>query len=221
MHLFRCFLLILLAIGFELTFAQNINIQPKYGLLPKNDAQKTADAEFISSIDDYYKGNRKQGAEDIAARGWELLRKNNITDAMRRFNQAWLLDNSNGKALWGMAVVQVMTGKIAESLKLFYEAERSIGDDIDFSVDYAKTIGVAGAQTKNAAILQEAFVRFERLYQKAPQHTLNLQNWAITLFHVGNYPEAWKKLKLAEETPRHAELDPSFSAALQNKMPRP
>jgi len=47
---------------------------------------------------------------------------------------------------------------------------------------------------------------------------LNLQNWARTLFHVGNYAEAVKKLKLAESTPQRAELDPAFIAALQSKI---
>ena len=50
---------------------------------------------------------------------------------------------------------------------------------------------------------------------------MNLQNWVVTLYYVGNYAEAWKKVKLAEATPRRAELDPGFIAALQAKMPRP
>ena len=62
-------------------------------------------------------------------------------------------------------------------MKLFSEAEGFIGSDIDFSVDYAKALGIAGAQAKNETLLKDAFARFARLYEKAPQHTLNLQNW--------------------------------------------
>jgi tetratricopeptide (TPR) repeat protein len=120
-----------------------------------------------------------------------------------------------------MAAIQASSGKIDESLKLFAEAHRIVGDDVDFPVDYSKAIGVAGAQTKNDALLKNAFNRFERLYEKAPQNNVNLQNWAITLFYVGNYAEAWKKINLAEATPRNAELDPKFLVALQSKMPRP
>jgi tetratricopeptide (TPR) repeat protein len=213
--------LILTASAFNIAYAQDISLLPKYGSLPKNETQKLSDVKFIASIDEYYKGNRKKAADEVSARGWQSLRQGNVTDAIRRFNQAWLLDNSNGSALWGMAAIQANTGKATDSLKLFEEAERSIGNDIDFFVDYAKAIGVAGAQTKNDALLQDAFARFARAYEKAPQHTLNLQNWAITLFYVGNYAEAWKKIKLAEATPRHAELDSNFIAALQGKMPRP
>lgn len=213
--------LILAASACGIAYAQDISLLPKYGSLPKNEAQKLSDEKFIAGVDEYYKGNRKKAAEEISERGWQSLRQGKVTDAIRRFNQAWLLDNSNGSALWGMATIQANTGKATDSLKLFEEAERSIGNEIDFSVDYGKAIGVAGAQTKNDALLQNAFARFARAYDKAPQHTLNLQNWAITLFYAGNYAEAWKKIQLAEATPRRVELDSNFIAALQSKMPRP
>lgn len=201
--------------------AQDINLQPKYGALPKNDSQKAADAKFIESIDTYYKGDRKKASKDVSMRGWQFLRQGNSLEAMKRFNLAWLLNNANGNAIWGMAAIQANSGRIEESLKLFSEAEGFIVNDIDFSVDYAKTLGIAGAQAKNETLLKDAFARFARLYEKAPQHTLNLQNWAITSFYIGNYAEAWKAIKLAEATSRRAELDPGFLAALQSKMHRP
>ena len=120
-------------------FPQEINLQPKYGLLPKNEAQKTADAAFLAGIDSRYQGNRKKAAEDLSARGWQSLRRNAAPDAMRRFNQAWLADASNGSALWGMAVVQAGSGRFQESLELFAEAERVIGGDIDFAADHEGT----------------------------------------------------------------------------------
>jgi len=70
-------------------------------------------------------------------------------------------------------------------------------------------------------MLKDAFDRFEHIYQQAPQNTLNLQNWAMTLFAKGRYSEAWAKVKLAEATPNKGNLDPRFVAALQARMPRP
>jgi tetratricopeptide (TPR) repeat protein len=226
MLIFRTILLALLlsvALVPQVVFAQDIdiNLQPKYGSLPKNDALKKADANFLAAIDKQYKGDRKKAAEDFALRGWQFLHEGNYLDAMRRFNQAWLLDSSNGHALWGMAAFETMIGEFDASLKLFAEAERSILDDINFSVDYAKSMGLAGAQTKNEALLKDAFARFARIYENTPQNTLNLENWGTTLFLVGDYAEAWKKVKLVEAIPGHADLDPRFLKALQSKMPRP
>ncbi|RQW84452.1 MAG: hypothetical protein EHM79_13830 [Geobacter sp.] len=116
-----------------------------------------------------------------------------------------------------MAAIQAGSGKLNESLRLFAEAESLVGGDIDLTADYA--LGIIGAQNRNNALLNDAFAWFARVHEMAPQNTLYLQNFAITLFYAGNYAEAWKKL--AEATPRCAEIDQNFVAELQSKMPRP
>jgi hypothetical protein len=45
--------------------AQDMNLQPKYGWLSKNDAQKAADAKFIAIIDVHYKGARGRLAAEV------------------------------------------------------------------------------------------------------------------------------------------------------------
>jgi tetratricopeptide (TPR) repeat protein len=209
-------------LGLQSAQAQtDVNLLPKYGAVPKTQAQKAADREFIAGMDKQFKGDRKKAAQEAATRGWQSLRRGNPQEAMRRFNQAWLLDNANGSALWGMAAVQGGTGKGADALKLLQEAEKSLAGDLDFAVDHARALGMAGIQLKDEAMVRQALDRFARIHEQAPQHTLNLQNWAITLFGVGQFALAWSRIELAEATPRRAELDPRFIAALQQKMPRP
>jgi len=189
--------------------------------LPKEEWQKAADANFISSVDKEYHGDRKKASTDYATRGWEYLTQQNFEDAMHRFNQAWLLNNKNGIALWGMAAIESSLGKFDESLKLFAEADKLVGNQINFSVDFAKALGKAGVALGDDALLKYAFDRFEHIYRQAPQNSLNLQNWAMTLFDTGRYSEAWAKVELAEATPNKGNLDPRFLANLEAKMPRP
>ncbi len=202
-------------------FAQNNNLLPKYGSVQKNEEQIAADNALFAAIDKQYKGDRKKAAEDAAMRGWQFFRWGDTETAMRRFNQAWLLDNKNGMALWGMAAVSGKAGKMDESLKLFSEAEQYEGNDIDFAVDHARAIGFTAVATRNEPLVKDAFNRYEQLYKRAPQHILNLQNWAIVLYSKGNYAGAWEKIKLAESAPRASELDKNFIFELQKKMPRP
>ncbi len=197
------------------------NLLPKYGSLPKTDWQKEADEKFISGMKKDYRGDLKKASDDMAARGWQHLRAGDSADAMRRFNQSWLLNNNNGYALWGMAAIEADAGKFDESLKLFAEAEKFVGGEVNFSVDYANAVATAGVKRRNQTLLDDAFNRFERIYQMAPQNTRNLKNWAVTLFSLGRYSEAWAKVKLAEATPNKAALDPQFLEALQARMPRP
>lgn len=205
----------------SLAWAQDPSLLPKYGSLPKPEWQKQADAAFISGMDKDYHGDRKKASSDMAARGWQFLAQGEPETAMRRFNQAWLLDHDDGIALWGMAAIEADWGKFDESLKLFAEAEKFSGEQINFSVDYAAAVGRAGVKEKNDVLLKEAFDRFEAVYEKAPQNTRNLQNWAMTLFGIGKYSEAWEKVKLAEAAPNKPQLNPAFLADLQARMPRP
>lgn len=200
---------------------QDQNLLPKYGSLPKSEALKRADATFVASMDQIYHGDLSKASADAAARGWQYMSQRNPEDAMRRFNQAWLLNHNNGIAIWGMAAVEGSFGHFDESLKLFSEADNLVVDNINFSVDYARSLGMAGAERKDDKLLKIAYNRFEHNYEKAPDNVLNLQNWAITLFAVGRYSEAWQKVKLAEATPSGGHLDPNFLAALQSHLPRP
>ena len=82
-------------------------------------------------------------------------------------------------------------------------------------------LAMVGTQEKDDARLKEAFEHFEGVYKEAPQNVRNLQNWAIALFALGRYAEAWDKVKLAEASPDKGQLDPKFVEALQAKMPQP
>jgi tetratricopeptide (TPR) repeat protein len=207
--------------GANLGHADDRNLLPKYGNLPKADWQKSADDAYIKATDSEYHGDRKKASTDTAMRGWQLLAGGDFEGAMRRFNQAWLLNNKNGIALWGMAAVETEWGKLDESLKLFAEAEKFVGNEINFLVDYSRAVGMTGVKRKDDALIKDAYGRFESIYQKAPQNGRNLKNWAMTLFAEGKYPEAWAKVKLAESTTDKGHFDPNFLADLQAPMPRP
>jgi len=201
--------------------SENINLLPKYGLHPKTPAQKRADDKFLKTMDDSFNGDREKAAEAGASIGWKYLRKGEPKTAIRRFNQAWMLDQSNGSAIWGMAAYMGSKGKYVQSFELFEEAKKYMVDDVNFLVDYARTVGFAGIELKNDRYIQRALSSFETLYEREPRHTLNIQNWAIVLYYMGNYSEAWKKIELAEKTPRNKEIDQNFVKKLEMKMSRP
>ena len=220
-HLILCTLLVACAAPPPET-PQDINLLPKYGLTPKNAEQRAVDDKFIASIDQEYHGDRKKAAKEMAERGWYLLRQGDSATAMKRFNQAWLLDAENGSALWGMAALRGQASMFAESLQLFGEAEQFVGDDdMDFMADYAKVIAFAGLQEKDDGLVKNALARFAFIHDRAPNHTMNLQNWAITLYFLGDYQAAWEKIGLAMATPGQAELNRAFIDKLQRKMPHP
>jgi tetratricopeptide (TPR) repeat protein len=218
----KCLLVSSFALGgVNIALAQNINLLPKFGNEEKTSEQKALDAQFLKGLDDSYKGDRKKASIEIAQGGWQFVSEGQLDNAMVRFNQAWLADNKNGLSIWGMGVVLATSGQFERCLPYFAEADGLIGSDIGFAVDYAKVLGIAGAELKNVAHTNNALARFAKIYGQQPDNTSNLQNWSITLFYNDKFKDAWDKLKLAEATPGKAEIDPNFVAALQAKMPRP
>ena len=79
-----------------------INERPMYGHLTKTAAQKRADKKYIKYMT---KGGRSRTvAADMPAKaGWDFYYKGDRSTAIKRFNQAWLLDPENQLALWGFA----------------------------------------------------------------------------------------------------------------------
>ena len=214
-------LALLFLLGTTLSAQIDRNLLPKYGLLPKEDRQKQADAVFISGMDEEYHGDRRKAASEMALRCWQYLQSGNQDGAMRRFNQAWLLDSKSGVALWGMAAIEADAGKLEDSLKLFKEAEARTGDNLNFQLDYARVVGIAGLASKDDRLIKDACKRFQRVYEREPQNVRNLQNWAKTLYGAGNYTDAWSKVQLAEATPDRNQLDSTFLADLEGRMARP
>ena len=203
------------------TFAQTPELQPKYGRASGDSVLGADDQKFLAEMDTRFKGDRNKASAEWAARGWSTLRQGKADEAMQRFNQSWLLQNNNGNALWGMGQIEANRGKATESLALFGEANRMIGFDLDFAIDYARAQSLAGVKLGDKKLMDEAFKRFAQLHTRAPKNTLNLQNWAIALYYTGQYAAAWDKVKAAQATPRGAEVDKKFVADLQRKMPRP
>jgi tetratricopeptide (TPR) repeat protein len=214
-------LLLLTAFLCFFAMAQTPEPQPKYGRTSGDSALSADDQKLLTDTDKRFPGERNKASAEFASRGWAVLRQAKSDEAMQRFNQAWLLQNNNGNALWGMGQIEANRGNAAESLKLFGEANRMIGFELDFAVDYARALSLAGVKLSDKKLLDEAYKRFAQLQARAPKNTLNLQNWAIALFYTGQYAAAWDKVKAAQATPRGAEVDKQFVADLQRKMPRP
>jgi Tfp pilus assembly protein PilF len=86
----------------------NIRLLPKYGYAIKTDDQKKADQEFIAAALKQDTTNRK-ASNHLIRLGFQYL-YTDITKAMYRFNQAWLLDSTNSDIYWGYGGVYMALG---------------------------------------------------------------------------------------------------------------
>src|SRR5882724_2165625 len=84
--------------------AASLNEQPMFGNQPKTPEMLAADAQFIAATEKYGY-THAQGSDKSVELGWRYFSKHDIPTAMKRFNQAWLLDPDNGDAFHGFAVL--------------------------------------------------------------------------------------------------------------------
>lgn len=115
-----------------------INQLPMYGGRAKTDEMKSADADFIASMEK--RGlSRAEGARQMLGRGWAAWSRKDMTTAMARFNQAWLLDPENGNVYHGFALITAeRDGTTSEVERFFRLATSRPKVDAEAFVDYGK-----------------------------------------------------------------------------------
>lgn len=96
-----------------------VNELPMFGGYEKTAWQKAADEKFMEIVLPGFQSDHNAAAEHFARTGWNFYYQNNNALAIKRFNQAWLLDPDNQHALWGFAVISRERGKTDASLRFY------------------------------------------------------------------------------------------------------
>jgi hypothetical protein len=102
-----------------------VNELPMFGGYEKTAWQNTADEQFMEIVLPGFQGDRAAAAESFARTGWNSYYQDDRTSAIKRFNQAWLLDPDNQHALWGFAVISRERGKTDAALRFYRMALES------------------------------------------------------------------------------------------------
>ncbi len=125
-----------------------INHLPMYGLLKEHTAaHKLADLQFIQKTKEI--GSLEEGSRHAAKRGGEAFRKGDLETAIKRFNQAWLLDKGNGDAYWGFAVIVWERDKDFDCARLFFEkAAEILPEDPNLWCDFGRFYMINGQMDK-------------------------------------------------------------------------
>lgn len=100
---------------------QGINLKPMYGGVKKCKEQIDADNDFLKEVDSQF-NDRKLASQKYAEYGWSYFYENNLETAMKRFNQAWMLDSMNYQTYWGFGNIIGTNKQYKESEQYFKKA---------------------------------------------------------------------------------------------------
>lgn len=97
-----------------------INELPMYGGIKRTPAEIESDNKLIETVT---KNQTRQEASREAARlGWEYYHESDLKTAMKRFNQAWLLDPENPYAYWGFGLILAEKAQKKASVEMIDQA---------------------------------------------------------------------------------------------------
>lgn len=116
---------IFLAVVLLLTSAASVAAEeiPMWAGVKKTQQMAAADNKLIAEAEKH--GGRKAAAARANDLGWAAIAKGDPNMAVRRFNQAWLLDPDNPNVYWGFAVATGEQGKpLSVVFEYFGRAER-------------------------------------------------------------------------------------------------
>ncbi len=97
------------------------NTVPMYEGIEKTADQKEADEKFIETIVQQA-GSREAAAKGIVQNAWVYFNNGQIKDAMKRFNQAWMLDPKNPDAYSGFGSTLGQSGDYDKAITMYQKA---------------------------------------------------------------------------------------------------
>ena len=196
--------------------------------IEKTDAQRAADTKFIQDVGANF-GSRNKGAIEIAAAGWRERKNGKLDNAMRRFNQSWLLDPNYYQSYWGFGVISLAKKNPSEATRHFEKALELIDEPTEkhrLLVDAARPYVWRGHVAKSTSLVES-----ERLLNKSISlidEALKLDPKYESAYHLGaqayrslgNYKEAWGMVKQARVVADY-NFNPKFLEELSKEMPEP
>lgn len=147
------FLQILLLIFVTTGVAQNENylkwvtlanedpsLQPEYGNIQKDEEQKEADKKFVHELLGEYNGDKKLAGDKMIELGFQYLyQKRDLVTAMRRFNQAFLVNPKNADLYYGFGTVYFNLGAMDEARKQYDTGLEIEPKHFEILTDYGTT----------------------------------------------------------------------------------
>jgi tetratricopeptide (TPR) repeat protein len=210
------------------TAPPDLSLIPMYGYpeIEKPELLKKVDDDFIKSVVGPNE-SREEVSKQFAGEGWQYYREGDLSNAMRRFNQAWLLDPNNYLPYWGFGILLFAQRKSSEAIPHLEKALSLLDNEgakppllSDTARAYSSQATRTGDKAKADVLFRKANSMLSEATTLDPKFGKAYRDWAISLFLEGNYKKAWEMVKISRGLPGQ-ELSPTFVKELSSKMPEP
>jgi len=174
------------------------NEMPMYGGVPRTSEEQKSDQEFVDNMLSVTSRKKHVAYQQMIEKGWEHFFQKEYGKAMRRFNQAWLIDPEHPAAFFGFGSIMLQTGDRKGFIKwTLISAEKGFANaQNNMGWAYLEGIGVEKDEKK----------AFEWLLKAANQKHFNAMPSVAKAYHEGmgvpkdeEKAKYWLDLYLAEK----------------------
>ncbi|KGD92110.1 hypothetical protein JL37_15780 [Achromobacter sp. RTa] len=200
---------------------------PMYGGADRSAAAdlRAADDKLIAEATQSY-GSRESASRAWVEQGYRFYQADQLGMAMRRFNQAWLLDSKNPQVYTGFAAVLHDEGRFCDAMNMM---DRALSlDPRSFQGSYAdagRTAARCAAEDKTlppearVAATLRSDAMFRKGEQLEPDKGYLYASWASAFYRRGQYSDAWAMIFKSRAA--GGQPSPAFVEMLRVKMPEP
>lgn len=154
----------------------------------------------------------KQHAKGAVELGWSYFNKGDLDTALKRFNQALILDPNFAPAYFGMAYVYSVQNKLELAIPNY---RKSIEKDPTYSHSYSNL----GLTLLYSGKSKEALLNLKKALEIDSKNGDAHVNIALYYFDVGDYSLSWRHVHLAQDY--KATVNPNFLRDLKGKLLEP
>lgn len=200
---------------------------PMYGGMDRSTIPelKAGDEKLIADTTNHY-GTREKASAAFVNQGFAYYQRDDLINAIRRFNQAWLLNPQNPEVYAGFGTVLHDKGKNCDAMQMM-ERAMSLNPPTFQGIypDTARIITLCAVSNKDLTSedKMKLFERSESLYKKAEEIEPNKRyvygSWATAYYWRGQYLDAWAMV--AKERAAGGKPSEKFLKLLREKMPEP
>ncbi len=207
-------------LGIKLSIAQAPeNNSPRFGNIKKSQAYIDSDNQFIAYAVKQF-GTRHEAAIKTVELGWNYLQRGDDVTAMKRFNQAWLLDSTLVDTYWGFGAIMGMRNQLEQSIyfmKRYYDSnpqnERIMVDLSISYLRYAMSLKQKGSGNEWPVYTNKAKQLLKKTLALNSQNANANQQLAITYYHE-NKLDSSKYYALIANRLDPKVLNPKFKEAI-------
>ncbi|WP_299336351.1 tetratricopeptide repeat protein [uncultured Psychroserpens sp.] len=203
--------------------AQNdISLRPEYGNVEKNDAQKKSDATFKEKILEFYKNDTIAASKKMSDLGFKYLYdKGDLVSAMRRFNQAYILNSKNDQAYYGFGSVYFNLGAMNEAREQYDKGLKLNPENSAILTDYGTTYlgdyyNAISNNSDSNKLLELANDYLLRSYQINKEDSNTMYKLSIVKMYLGDCKAAKAFLKQAQKM-KNPNITEAFISELNQK----